>query len=295
MAEPVIIEFVPAPVVDVLFPDAVKGDPGDPGASGWDLIAGKPSEFPPEGHTHAIADTTGLQAALAAKVDSSILETLFSSRFISYTDCIYDYAVGLAGIQVAVQSFTSASIASTNISGHSGAITFTIATTINSTAGVVTARSNASTGINLIELGAGKAVSGILLSTSSNLSTVGTPYTIRAGFSNYYAGESNGVFFRYDQTQSVWQAVCKVSNVETVVNTAVTVAVSTTYNLRIEVNADGTSAAFYVDGILHATITTNIPIGNSNRVHGQALITRISTGASTSNFSLMRAYWIIED
>lgn len=36
----------------------------------WDNITDKPSEFPPEDHIHAIADTTGLQAALDAKAAS---------------------------------------------------------------------------------------------------------------------------------------------------------------------------------------------------------------------------------
>jgi len=44
---------------------------------GWAEITGKPSEFPPEAHTHAIDDVTGLQAALdgkAATVHTHILE-----------------------------------------------------------------------------------------------------------------------------------------------------------------------------------------------------------------------------
>jgi hypothetical protein len=38
------------------------------GAGSWDDITGKPSTFPPSAHTHAIADTTGLQTALDAAV-----------------------------------------------------------------------------------------------------------------------------------------------------------------------------------------------------------------------------------
>jgi hypothetical protein len=38
------------------------------GAGSWDDITGKPSTFAPSAHTHAIADTTGLQAALDARV-----------------------------------------------------------------------------------------------------------------------------------------------------------------------------------------------------------------------------------
>ncbi|MGO2150888.1 MAG: hypothetical protein ACTH32_06760 [Microbacterium gubbeenense] len=33
-------------------------------AATWATLAGKPAEFPPEAHTHAIADVTGLQAII---------------------------------------------------------------------------------------------------------------------------------------------------------------------------------------------------------------------------------------
>lgn len=37
----------------------------------WTDISGKPTTFPPSSHTHAIADTTGLQTALDGKAASS--------------------------------------------------------------------------------------------------------------------------------------------------------------------------------------------------------------------------------
>jgi hypothetical protein len=40
-------------------------------ATDWDSIADKPDAFPPSTHTHAISDTTGLQAALDGKASSS--------------------------------------------------------------------------------------------------------------------------------------------------------------------------------------------------------------------------------
>jgi hypothetical protein len=44
-----------------------QGPAGAAGASAWSDITGKPSTFAPSAHTHAIADTTGLQAALNGK------------------------------------------------------------------------------------------------------------------------------------------------------------------------------------------------------------------------------------
>jgi hypothetical protein len=40
-------------------------------ATDWDSVSGKPSAFFPSAHTHAIADTTGLQTALDAKAPTS--------------------------------------------------------------------------------------------------------------------------------------------------------------------------------------------------------------------------------
>jgi hypothetical protein len=43
------------------------GSGGGGGASSWSEITGKPSTFPPSTHSHAVADVSGLQAALDAK------------------------------------------------------------------------------------------------------------------------------------------------------------------------------------------------------------------------------------
>ena len=40
-------------------------------ATDWDSVSGKPSTFPPATHTHAVADVTGLQAALDGKAATS--------------------------------------------------------------------------------------------------------------------------------------------------------------------------------------------------------------------------------
>jgi len=40
-------------------------------ATDWDSVSGKPTSFPPSTHTHAIADTTGLQTALDGKAATS--------------------------------------------------------------------------------------------------------------------------------------------------------------------------------------------------------------------------------
>jgi hypothetical protein len=46
------------------------GGPGGGGPVAWVDITGKPTTFPPEAHTHVIADVTGLQTALDGKQDA---------------------------------------------------------------------------------------------------------------------------------------------------------------------------------------------------------------------------------
>ena len=46
---------------------ALEDAPGGGGGSAWADITGLPAAFPPEAHSHAISDTTGLQSALDGK------------------------------------------------------------------------------------------------------------------------------------------------------------------------------------------------------------------------------------
>lgn len=52
-------------------PEGPQGEPGSGGSTAWDDITDKPATFAPTAHSHAIADTTGLQAALDGKSASN--------------------------------------------------------------------------------------------------------------------------------------------------------------------------------------------------------------------------------
>jgi hypothetical protein len=52
-------------------PQGLEGDPGPPGTTTWAGITDKPATFPPDAHTHPIADVTGLQTALDGKLDDA--------------------------------------------------------------------------------------------------------------------------------------------------------------------------------------------------------------------------------
>jgi hypothetical protein len=102
------------------------------------------------------------------------------------------------------------------------------------------------------------------------LSNLANRFRIVCGFgltTSTFASDGTGVFFTYDEgaTQNGtaaspnWQCVTTVSNVRTVTTTAVPVVISAWLKLRIEINATATSAAFFINGTLVATHTTNIP------------------------------------
>jgi hypothetical protein len=103
-----------------------------------------------------------------------------------------------------------------------------------------------------------------------NLSIATSRYRMVFGFGSTtlsFIGESNGVFFTYDEGATMngtaaslnWQCVTSKSNVRTVTTTAIPVTITSWIKLRIEINAAGTSAAFFINGTLVATHTTNIP------------------------------------
>lgn len=51
-------------------PQGIQGPPGEDGASTWEEIDDKPTEFPPEAHTHPTSDVTGLDSALLSKAQT---------------------------------------------------------------------------------------------------------------------------------------------------------------------------------------------------------------------------------
>ena len=101
------------------------------------------------------------------------------------------------------------------------------------------------------------------------LSTSLERFRFISGFGNAATNlaESNGTFFTYDEgaTQNGtaatpnWQTQTCNASVRTLTTTSVAVTAGAWTKLRIEVNAAASSVAFYINGTLAATHTTNIP------------------------------------
>jgi hypothetical protein len=78
------------------------------GASTWEELAGKPSEFPAEPHTHAIADVTGLQSSLDSKQASG-----------SYAAAVHSHGIAdVTGLQAALDNKQAAGSYAATVHGH---------------------------------------------------------------------------------------------------------------------------------------------------------------------------------
>jgi len=132
-----------------------------------------------------------------------------------------------------------------------------------------------------VVLGSGRATSlGIVKLTT--LSDGTETFTTTGGFQDTFTGDSvDGVYFRY--THSVnsgqWQCVSRSNSVETVTNTSIAPSTSVFQTMFIDINAAGTEALFYIDDVLVATHTTNIPTGIA-RVTGHGWNHRKSVGTA---------------
>jgi hypothetical protein len=102
-----------------------------------------------------------------------------------------------------------------------------------------------------------------------NLATVGEDYALSVGFgdtSNHY-DQTDGCYLLYKRGTSANWIKATASN-GTRTETASSTAVATGWTkVKIVVNAGGTSAEYYINGVSIGTVTTNIPTG-AGRVFG---------------------------
>ena len=104
------------------------------------------------------------------------------------------------------------------------------------------------------------------LSTLANrfITTFGLYSNLGSGFSTV-----NGIFFVYDEggiwafgaipASPSWRCITTNASTRTITNTGVDIVASAWVKLRFEINANATSVGFYINDILVATHTTNIP------------------------------------
>jgi protein involved in polysaccharide export with SLBB domain len=130
-----------------------------------------------------------------------------------------------------------------------------------STGTTATGRAAIQTNNAAIQLAGGAAVLEACIRIPS-LPTVAEAFAYRIGFGDSVSADmTDGVYFELTQANANWQCATANNSTRTKVNSGVAAAANTFYRLRIEVNADGTQALLYIDSVLVATMTTNIPSG----------------------------------
>ena len=99
---------------------------------------------------------------------------------------------------------------------------------------------------------------------TTDLSTAAQEYLAWCGYADSIAAESvDGAYFYYDRATSgdFFIAVTASNSARTKTVTSVPIVAGQWYFLKIEVNRDGTQVRFFIDNVLVATTTTNIPTG----------------------------------
>jgi hypothetical protein len=142
--------------------------------------------------------------------------------------------------------------------GRNGVVGVIRATTGTATTG----RSGAILGANLLRFEAGNTYSLWCRYLTGLLADASQRYIFRVGFvdSNTNTDSADGVYFEYDQSQSPnWRCKTASNNSRTTVTTSVVVQEANWIDLQIRVDASSQTAEFFIDDVLVATITTNIP------------------------------------
>jgi hypothetical protein len=126
------------------------------------------------------------------------------------------------------------------------------------------------------------------------LSTASERYTSVLGFQDVFGSPNqvDGVFFLYDEggvasgstASPNWQCVTSSNSVRTFTTTSISVA--SQRKLRFTINDAGTQVLFYIDNVLVATHTTNIPTGNSRSANWGAMVTK-SVGTTSTQALLL--------
>lgn len=171
----------------------------------------------------------------------------------------YDYN-DLARLQGGYVSATSVggSVTETGFANHPGCIRISTSTTTATSNGFL--KSSAPlTGDALLFVGGGELTFDALVRIPTLLAG-GNTGQYRVGFMDEISGApSNGIHAQYDENAGVWRLFTRNGGSSSSANGPTTVVAGTWYHIRVVVNAAGTSAELFVDGVSQGTLSTNIP------------------------------------
>lgn len=213
------------------------------------------------------------------------------TRFEFFTDCVNTFIASASGVvgddMAMITSGTAGAGASVNTTGA-----------VANRPGVVAV----STGTNAAGYVGTFAGSGLKLTGGAwvyeiavrvpTLSTSGERFVFKCGLLNTISAidELDAVSFIYDEggvstgssASANWQLCAANASTRTYATTSIAVAANTWTKLRIEVNAAGTSAQFYVDDVSAGSpITTNLPGSTRNISISTFIMKNVGTTART--------------
>jgi hypothetical protein len=145
-----------------------------------------------------------------------------------------------------------------------------------------------------LHAGAGQILAGSRLRIAALSDGTETFLFRGGGLSDSANGDGvDAVFFRYTHTENGgnWTCVSRSNSTETATDSTVPVVANQYYWLEISVNAAGNSVDFVIDGVLCATIATNIPNGTARAfglLPGQIVK---SVGTTARNFEIDDYYF----
>lgn len=225
--------------------------------------------------TNVIVDPTG---ALLYDVKSSGPNTYYY-----FNDFVNTVGTSVDGNGVmANNSSGTSSVGSPDANNHPGVLGLQTSTGATNAAGV-------NTGFNSMSLGGGSWEMNIGQRSPSTASDGTDTYQVLIGFFDANtANQTDGVYFLYDSqgvstgsaASANWQIVTASNSTRTFTTTSSAVGTSTYSTLKITINAAGTLATFYVNGVSVGTSSTNIPTGTSR---GLGYGARIIKSAGTNN------------
>lgn len=126
----------------------------------------------------------------------------------------------------------------------------------------------------------------------SALSDATDTYAIAAGFGDTNAGyvQTDGVYFRYRDTGGgtptpKWYMCAANGGATTATVTTVDVAATTWTKLKIVVNADCSSAEYFIDGVSVGTVTANLP-STAGNITGAVILLIKDEGTTSRNLDI---------
>ncbi len=263
---------------DLVISASVQGSPGAVQFNSSGTLAGLSPTFPGD---VLVIDTTG-SVSFGSKYSRNVYEI--------FEEWIFDSTSPARGAHNWQQAntgtgATSALIATVTDANHVGVMSYQAGTTTTGRAALTTSATSM-----IFGTGSNDAYYDTLIQIV-DLSTLAERYTIHFGFGDNAAGSgypTDGAIFEYSDNLSSgnWRAITEAAGVATTTDT--TIAAVEDIWTRLTILVHNSSVLFYINNVLVATHSTNVPTGATQQFGVMAGKVEKSTG--TTNRTIAQDY-----